>query len=58
VSHVEFHEHQDSVLDIYEPLAGNLAVFLCKLADRKYLPTDYYAAKDYNALQREMKQNP
>jgi hypothetical protein len=53
ISHEAYYEHEDSLVNCYEPIARGLDSLFFKLIEGHYLPTDYYAAKAFNHFLKE-----
>ena len=50
LTHEEYWEHQEDPLTVYQPIARTLDSLLYRLVEGRYIPTDYYAAKEFNAF--------
>jgi hypothetical protein len=53
VTHEEWCPWTDETEDarkFFQPIARSLESFLCRAVEGRYLPTDYYAAKEFNAF--------
>jgi hypothetical protein len=53
VSHEEFSDNEAEVRKVFQPIARSFASFLHRVAEERYLPTDYFAAKAFNEFLRE-----
>jgi hypothetical protein len=53
ISHEEYWEHKDDPGSVYQPIGRTLESLLYKVVDGRYIPTDYYAAKEFNAFLNE-----
>jgi hypothetical protein len=53
ISHEEYSEHKDDPGNVYQPIARTLESLLFKVVEGRYIPTDYYAAKEFNAFLKE-----
>jgi hypothetical protein len=52
VTHEEWDQESDPK-PLFEPIARSLESFLYRIAEGRYIPTDYYAAKPFNDFLRE-----
>jgi hypothetical protein len=55
VSHDELWESKGNPLEVYEVVTASIDEYLFRAVEKMYLPIDYYAARELNALKREMK---
>ena len=52
ITHEEWDQESDP-RKFFEPIARSLESLLYRIAEKKYIPTDYYAAKPFNEFLRE-----
>lgn len=57
ITHEEYWDHEDNPKEVFEPIARSLESLLYRIVEGRYLPTDYYAVKDFNAFLREEQKN-
>jgi hypothetical protein len=50
ITHEEYWEHEENPRKVFQPIARSLASLLYRFAEGRYVPTDYYAAKDFSAF--------
>jgi hypothetical protein len=55
VSHDELWESKGNPLEVYEVVTASIDEYLFRAVEKMYLPIDYYAAHELNALKREMR---
>jgi hypothetical protein len=56
ITHEEWNPWADAPADprpFFQPIARNFEAFLYRVAERRYLPTDYYAAREFNQFLKE-----
>lgn len=52
ITHEEWDQETDP-RNLFEPIARSLESLLYRIAEQRYIPTDYYAAKPFNEFLRE-----
>jgi hypothetical protein len=56
ITHEKWNPWADAPEDprrLFQPIARNFESFLYRVAERRYLPTDYYAARAFNKFLKE-----
>jgi hypothetical protein len=53
LTHEEYWDQKEDPVKIYEPIAPTLESLLFRIVEGRYIPTDYYAAKEFNAFLTE-----
>jgi hypothetical protein len=53
LTHEEYWDQKQDPVKIYEPIAATLESLLFRIVEGRYIPTDYYAAKEFNAFLAE-----
>jgi hypothetical protein len=53
ITHEEYWEHKDEPVVAYQRVARTLDSLLFRVAEGRYIPIDYYAAKEFNAFLAE-----
>lgn len=48
ITHEEYWEHEDNLKHIFQPIARSIESLLYRIAEGRYVPTDYYAAEEFN----------
>jgi hypothetical protein len=53
ITHEEYWEHKDEPEKVYERIARSLDSLLYRVVEGRYVPIDYYAAKEFNEFLAE-----
>ena len=53
ITHEEYWEYENELRKIFIPIARSMESLFYRIVEGKYIPTDYYAAEEFNAFLRK-----